>query len=389
MRISRALIHNEIGMVLVSSLLLVSLLMAAGMGAFIAVQNDYRITANLRQATAVFYLADAGIEWGKEQIRQTSIYPPRPADRLQSFSSGTFAVSFPSSTTITPLSATVVVRSTGSWGASLQAIEAQVTKTYDLADGAIGLRGAGTSVAFSGSSFFVSGIDHDLMTGEAVPSAKARPGISVSNAILQARVQTELSTQGGHITGGESNSAISHSDLLPSETLSRLANELCNAPHAVRMVISTAGTLRVGGQIWGSRLAPEVHCVEGLSGPGDFVSVDGNFSGVGILVVRNAELAATSTFRWEGLILLTGADTGFRVAGAESKEVYGAVMINETGPTGSIGSPILALHGAIRVLYSRSAFRQVAVLLPSSALENAHGSLPATIKQDYWKTVSP
>jgi hypothetical protein len=389
MRISRILIHDKTGMVLVSSLLLVSLLMAASMGAFIAILNDYRIATNLRQATAVFYLADAGIEWGKEQIRQTSIYSPRPADRVQSLSSGTFAVSFPSSTTITPLSAKIVIRSTGSWGTSSQAIEAQVTKTYELADGAIGLRGAKTTVAFGGSSFFVSGIDYDPVTGEAVPGAAARPGVSVSNAILQASLQTELSTHGGHIGSGEGNSAISHSDLISSETMTRLADDLCNASHAMRMVISAAGTLPVGGQTWGSRSAPQLYCVEGLSGPGDFFSVDGSFSGVGILVVRNAELVATSAFRWEGLILLTGADTGFRVGGPESKDVYGAVMVNETGPTGSIASPILAFHGTIRVLYSRSALTQVAVLLPTSALENSHGLLPTTIKQDYWKTVSP
>jgi hypothetical protein len=390
MRINRVLIYDKRGLVLFSSLLLVSLLMAAGMGAFIAIQNDYRITANLRQATTVFYLADAGIEWGKEQISKTSIHPPRPADRAQSFSSGTFAVSFLSSTTVTPLSAKVIIRSAGSSGASSQAIEAQVTKTYEIADGAIGLRGAGATVGFSGSSFFVSGIDYDAITGEVVRSAKPRSAVSVSNAMLQARIETELGTlQGGNITSGEGNSAISHSDLIPSETITRLANDLCNAPHAVSMVIPAAGTLSVGGQTWGSRSAPQLHCVDGLSGSGDFVSLDGAFSGVGILVVRNAELVATSTFRWEGLIVVTGADIGFRVAGAENKEVYGAVMINETGPTGSIGPPVLAFHGAIRILYSRSALSQVTALLPPSALETAYASLPVTIKQDYWKTVSP
>jgi hypothetical protein len=44
-------------MILFSSLLLVSLLMAASMGAWIAIQNDYRITSNLRQGSAGFYLA--------------------------------------------------------------------------------------------------------------------------------------------------------------------------------------------------------------------------------------------------------------------------------------------------------------------------------------------
>jgi Tfp pilus assembly protein PilX len=108
----RKLICDKTGMVLLSSLLVVSVLMAAGMGAWIAIQNDYKITTNLRQATVVFYLADAGIEWAKQQINQAAIHPPRPADRVQSFSSGTFSVVYLSSTPVTPLTAKIVIRST-------------------------------------------------------------------------------------------------------------------------------------------------------------------------------------------------------------------------------------------------------------------------------------
>jgi Tfp pilus assembly protein PilX len=118
----RKFICDKKGMVLFSSLLIVSLLMAAGMGAWIAIQNDYRITTNLRQGTAVFYLAEAGIAWGKQQVSQTAIHPPRPADHVQSFSSGTFSVAFLSSTLVTPLTAKVVIRSTGVSGPSSQTV---------------------------------------------------------------------------------------------------------------------------------------------------------------------------------------------------------------------------------------------------------------------------
>ena len=105
MATKRSLIYDKTGMVLFSSLLFVSLLMAAGMGAWIAIQNDYRITTNLRQANAGFYLAEAGIEWAKQQIKQVAIHPPRPADRVQSFSSGAFSVVYISSTPVTLLTA--------------------------------------------------------------------------------------------------------------------------------------------------------------------------------------------------------------------------------------------------------------------------------------------
>src|SRR3990172_11538201 len=97
--------------------------------------NDYKISGNLRLSTDAFYLAEAGIEWSKREISVTSSHPPILANRAQSFSSGAFSVVFPSSTALTLLSAKILVRSTGRVGTSTQQLQAQLTKTYDLADG--------------------------------------------------------------------------------------------------------------------------------------------------------------------------------------------------------------------------------------------------------------
>jgi hypothetical protein len=376
-------------MVLFSSLLLVSLLMAAGMGAFVLIKNDYRITANLKQGTAVFYLAEAGIEWAKEQIGQIVIHPPKPADRVQSFSSGTFSVWFVSSTPITPLAAKIIVRSTGVSGTSSQTVQALVTKAYDLADGAIGLRGTVTSVNFNGNSFFISGFDYDPSSGP-VADAKPRAAISASSAALRAQIGTALTAlQTGKVLGGESNTAISQSDFIPSDLMTRLGDDLCHAAHVATRAIPLGGTLSLKGQTLGSRSSPELHCIEGLAGPGDSVTVEGSFNGAGILVVRNAEFVANGSFRWEGLIIITGTDVGFRVVGEENKEVYGALMINETGPTTGSTQATLALEGAIKVLYSRPALNRVVDLLPAPTLENIYAALPFKITQDYWRSVNP
>jgi Tfp pilus assembly protein PilX len=385
----RKFICDKKGMVLFSSLLIVSLLMAAGMGAWIAIQNDYRITTNLRQGTAVFYLAEAGIAWGKQQVSQTAIHPPRPADHVQSFSSGTFSVAFLSSTLVTPLMAKVVIRSTGASGPSSQTVQAQVSKAYDLADAAIGLRGAETSVTLSDSSFLVSGFDYDPMSGAPVVGAKPRLAISTSGATLRTQIDAVLPTlKTGNVTGGENNRTVSQSDFIPSSALTQIGESLCRAPHVATTAIPVGGTLSLGGENWGSRSAPQLHCLEGLPGTGDSVTVGGKFSGVGILVVRNAELIADGAFRWEGLIIITGTDVGFRVVGNENKEVYGALMINEVGPTIAM-TTILELQGAIKVLYSRAALIQAAELLPLPVLESAYPSLPSTVTQDYWRSINP
>ena len=390
MTAKRKLICDKTGMVLFSSLLVVSALMVAGMGAWIAIQNDYKITTNLRQATAAFYLADAGIEWAKQQISQTAIHPPRPADQVQRFSSGTFSVVYLSSTTVTPLTAKIVIRSTGASGISSQTVQAQIIKAYDLADGAIGLRGGETSVSLSGNTFFISGFDSDPVNGAPVAGAKPRSAISTSSAALRAQIDAALPTlKSGNVIGGENNTAVSQSDLIASPIITQLGDDLCRAPHAATMAIPVGGTLSVAGETWGSRSAPQLHCIEGLSGLGDSVTVGGKFSGVGILVVRNAELVADSAFRWEGLIIVTGAGVGFRVVEEENKEVYGAVMINETGSVAATTPTILALQGAIKVFYSRSALDRVISLVPSATLENIYASLPSTITQDYWRSVNP
>jgi hypothetical protein len=309
---------------------------------------------------------------------------------VHSFSSGAFSVAFVSSTPVTPLTAKIVIRSTGLSGTSSQTVQAQVSKAYDLADAAIGLRGAETSVTLSDSSFFVSGLDYDPISGAPVAGAKPRLAISTSGATLRAQIQAALTTlETGNIVGGENNMAISQSDFLPSSVIARIGDDLCRAPHAMTKAIPVGGTLSLAGENWGSRSAPQLHCIEGLSGSGDSVTVGGNFSGVGILVVRNAELIANGAFRWEGLITITGTDVGFRAVGNENKEIYGALMINEIGPTIGTTPTILQLQGAIRVLYSRSALVQATGMWPSPMLESAYPSLPSIITQDYWRSVNP
>ena len=384
---TQKIIYDKRGMVLFSSLLLLSLLMAAGTGAWIAIQSDYRITTNLKRAIGAFYLADAGIEWGKQQIGQITMHPPKPADQVQSFSSGTFSVAFTSKATVTPLTATIVMRSTGSVGPSSQTVEAQITKAYDLADGAIGLRGVETGVNFGVNSLLVSGIDSDPVNGAPVTGAKPVAAISTSNGLLRAEINAALaSLKPGSIIGGENETAVSQSDLIPGSIITQLADDLCSAPHAETMVIPVGGTLALAGETWGSASSPQLHCVEGLSGTGDSVVVGGAFSGIGILVVRNSELIADGAFRWEGLILVTGAGAGFRVVGEENKEVYGAIMINETDANTT--TSILSLQGAIKVFYSRSALDRVVSLLPSLTLQPIYASFPFTIKQNYWRSLN-
>jgi len=390
MRTGHMRFDDQRGMVLYSSLLILSLLVAVGVGARVMLQSDFKLLANMRASMEAFYVAEAGIEWSKDEIRKNFSHPPILPSRAQSFSSGNFSVSFLSPTAVTSLVARIVVRSTGAVGSSSQVVQAQVTKTYDLADGAISLRGSANRVNFAGNPLLISGVDYDPATGQAVAGSKARPAISVPDEILQGLVEQGLSEnqQSGNVGSGGGTSAIAESDFIPASAVVRFADGLCSSAQAVTAFVPSDGMLLLAGQTWGTRTSPQLRCVEGLAGPGDSVNLGGGVTGAGILVVRNADLIVSGSLQWEGLIVVTGSNVSFKVTGGESKEIYGSLMVNETGTPGT-GTAILDIQGSVRVLFSRPALNRVASLIPSSTLNATYSSLPSMISQEYWRTVTP
>ena len=378
-------------MILLASLLILSLLMAVGVGSVISVQNEFRITGNLKTGTSALYLAEAGIEWGKEQIGNATTNPPVLADATREFSSGNFSVSVLSSTLVSPLSGQVTMRSNGTLGGSSQTVQVQVSKVYDLADGALALRGNSRRVNFSVNSFYISGLDYDPITGTAVPGAKVRPGITLGSPALLGQVENGLnSSQKSQIVGSDGGgAAISLTDRLPGDVLVRLANDLCAASNAQISSVPPAGNLSLSNQVWGNRAAPQLHCINGIAQSAGDVVTGENFSGAGILIVRDAGLVASGVFHWEGLIIVTGNDVGFRISGEESKEIIGAVMINETGAAAGAGDALLDIQGSVRILYSRFTLRIAASLMPTATLTNTYARLPFYVKQDYWRSMTP
>jgi hypothetical protein len=378
---------NSRGMVLVTSLTILAALLAVGIGIRVMLQNDFRVLTNLRGGTEAFYYSSAGLEWSKNEIARVTAFPPAPPNQSRSFASGGFAVTFSTLAVTEPLAARIVVRSVGTTGTSSHTVQAQLTKTYDLADGAIALRGNAAGVNFSGTGILISGADHDSTNGNPLPAAKPRNAISTSDDTIRNLVTQALGDP-NILDSGSAIPALTPSEYLSPSVVSQLANGLCAAPGASLHSISSSGSLTFENQLWGSPSSPQIHCIEGLSTAGDSVNFTGNLSGVGIIVVNNADLILTGSFRWAGLIVVTGREIGFKTTGSSSKELIGAALVNETGTPGS-GTAILDIQGSFRALFSRQALREVAQLVPSVTLASTYSALPALISQDYWRTVSP
>ncbi len=372
-----------------SALALLSILMVVGVGTSVMLQNDFRILGNLRVATEAFYISVAGIEWAKSEIARATSFPPVPLNQSKSFSVGQFIVTFQSSTVISPLVARVIVHSTGIGHGAQNVLQAQLTKSYDLADAAVVLRGNGAKVSLVGDPVFISGADHDSTTGDPI-GTNPRSSVSTTDDTMRTLVAEALGTppRQGLLHENADTPAIATSDYVSSSVITQLANDLCTSTAASRHTLATPGGLIIENQSWGNAVAPQLHCIEGLSGPGDAVTISGNFVGTGILVVNNADLILSGTFRWEGLILVTGSDVSFKITGPANKELLGSAIVNETGTPG-VQREILDIEGAIRILFSRQTLNRASSLLPPVTANIASESLPSVISQDYWRSVTP
>jgi len=383
----KRLLKDERGVILVITLLIIALLIGAGAGAMTLVQTDLKISANLKNGTQAFYLAEAGIEWAKQQVKDAAANPPSPSDDSESLSPGSFSVVFSNPTIQSQLAGVVTAESTGTVGSSSSKIRALLKKTYELSDGAISVRGTEASSNFTGNSFVVDGRDYDPASGTLVVGAKAQYGISVSNSTLEGQVEGALSSpQEDNVVGkGGSTPDVEQSGFLPTDEVEELANNLCRAAGTIVQNISSGGTLSItGNNTYGTTAAPELRCFTGL-GSGETVDIGGNFTGVGVLVVRNAELIASEAFHWEGLVLVSGTNVGFSFSGGGNKDIYGSVMINERGTD---SGDELDLQGAVNIRFSSSALVTAVELFPLSALEPIYGSIPSSLEQIYWRTVT-
>ena len=386
---SSGIIHlGQAGIILFTSLAILSALLMVGIGIRIMLQNDYRILANLRGSTEAFYLATAGLEWSKDEVARTTNFPPSLVARTEKFARGTFAVTFPSTVPNHALSAKIVVRSTGTMGSAAHTVEAQLRKSWDLADAALGIRGNDSQVVFGSGTILISGRDHDPVSGKPMTTAKARPAISADSDSLLGLVNTAANgLPQGSLESGGSTPASSISDHLPASAINQLASNLCSQTAALHSIIPPGDVLTYENQNWGTRTAPELRCIDGLTGSGDAVTLAGGMGGSGILIVRDADLIVTGSFRWEGLIIVTGVDVGLKITGAAAKEVLGGLILNESGASSS--KALLDVQGALRLVFSRQALSQTASLLSSTALNSTYGHLPSTIQQDYWRSVTP
>jgi Tfp pilus assembly protein PilX len=379
---------NESGVALITGLVILVLLTAIGTYAINVTQIDQALSANLKASKQAFYLADAGIEWGKQQIRTNNTIPPSPVGSTQSLNGGSYTVTFKN---ILPQAAAwqyrITVEATGNIGTASKVLQAFVTKVYDMSHAAITMRGNEAHSEFEGNSFLIDGRDYDHLTGNLVTSASELLGISVPTTALEAAVEGALSSQQKDnvqgLGGTSSDPSVGVDISLPSSTITALANALCPLAQSYTPIL--VDTVISGNQTYGTRTSPQITCFDGLGVPG-LMGVDqrGNVSGAGILIVKHADLLTRGNFHFEGLVIVTGNKVGFGMWG--SGDVYGSVIINETSTDGSSYKE-LWLKGNSEIKRSQSALSLATGLIPLSTMSGIMSTLPTTVQQVSWTEV--
>jgi len=372
--------------------------------------TDPAISANLNDTTRARYAADAGIEWAFDQLVQQTALDPMSnfkavVTAILNNNGGVMAtnMSLPGLTpTFGAFSVTarndnlanddkitgqpvdllggsntdtndvVILTATGTFNGVTRQIQ-QVVMHVDMnIPGGLNLPGLGTNTAFSGNAFTING--NDTNVDDTAGSCGQVWGIGVADAGMEAAVEASLSApQKNNVTGkqGWGDPTISPDPTLTPAQIAKFVNAV--KPYA-DMTLQASGANRLDYQnigdtcsanlgdpnCWGTRANPKIVYVKGSLDPAQAfyaLSLSGDSTGAGILIVEDGDLNITGNFRWEGLVVVTGQYTGLRYGGGGNQTIYGGVVVNETA---AVNSELeVDGMGNAKVLYSCQAVNNV------------------------------
>src|SRR5262245_47309614 len=92
MRYRLSYLKDESGVALITGLVIMVLLTAIGTYAINMTEIDQTISRNLKSSKQAFYLADAGLERGRQQVLTSTAIPPASVSTTHNLNSGIYTV---------------------------------------------------------------------------------------------------------------------------------------------------------------------------------------------------------------------------------------------------------------------------------------------------------
>ena len=348
----KALLKNERGVVLVISLMILTLLVGAGVGAIVSTQTDLKTSGNLKTRAEAFYIANAGIHHGWQELDDgdgtndfADVFDATGTTTLfsnTSFGNGSYtatAVGVPGS-----IPNRIKVTSTGCLpagnpcpsGNSKAVIEAQL-ELFDIGPlpGAITLVGSGA--IFTGGNSSSKLLSGDEASG--CGTEPSQPVIAVTDVASETDVQTAVndskpSTYVTSFAGGVVDDIVASGVVgninstygFDYTNVNDLKDLVDRIEKSADSVVASGGSASLG-----TSEAPQIVVVNG-----DF-EMKGGDSGVGILVVKGT-LKLKGNPSYEGVILAIGAGNIQRSGGGSGEIKGGIIVANIVGPDGDYGT---------------------------------------------------
>jgi len=278
----------------------------------------------------------------------------------------------------------VIVTSTGTIGTTTRTITVVISKTAGLPiNGALAFPGSQADVSLHASSVMIDGRDTKIGDRPGAPtgSASAVYGITVNSSLpaLAARLETALAdgtrndvrgkdetnpsatTRGANTIradGALTSQAVTDFVDAAKSTADLTINASPGNASSLSNIGSTCATDLESSTCWGTSARPKVVYVRGaLPDVGTrytALSLAGDSSGTGVLIIENGVVEVGGSFRWNGPIITTGRNVGIRFRGDGDQVIHGAVVVNELNPVAAANVEGDAV-GKPHILYSTEA----------------------------------
>lgn len=419
MRTGRFNARDERGIALVFTLILLFALTATVLALLAVSGVEPQISENLNETSRARFVAEAGIEFGFNTLASSTnwsgllgtnagVLATNSAIPGKPVAEGTFTVSIRNDAqagdvTMTGVSTdtggattdtngVLILSAVGRFGRATQTLTA-VVKRPPLPDfpAAVSFPGQEADVYAAGTAFSINGVDQNLdgtpgsnppKLGIAVSSVLPNPGTPSSPGppgANEAGVQNDLTAlQKSKVTGANQFNAaqttsgdntIAAEPTLTPQAIATFINQAKQSadivvdstqadPASFNNIGNTCSTNVNDANCWGTPANPKIVYVKGAPDPTSLftaLTVAGNSSGTGILIVEDGDFIMKGNFRWEGPVIVTGKYVGVGYMGGGNQEIIGALVVNETAANEAVGFNELLIKGNGKIQYSKQA----------------------------------
>ncbi len=151
---------------------------------------------------------------------------------------------------------------------------------------------------------------------------------------------------------GEGKRTIAGTNSLTSQQITDFVNLVKSQPGIKPIMTNMAKPLLISnctkpadsgcaGVDLGTVSKPSITYIRGSTDPQDrytSVQISGNTSGAGILILEDADMSIANTFRWDGVIIVTGRNVGVTFKKYSRSYIYGGLVVDEKDPQERGGS---------------------------------------------------